>query len=145
MTDLFTVTIEPKTDGTAPTVVADLSHVLREGEVGRVWTDGAFGPNGREYSRYVKDRSFQSRYHRGRHATVQDVAENYARQAAQIFALGLQRVANGEGREQMVNYYQQMIDMLYKRTRLYPPEREGSRYVRTMTLRNSWERTVVRK
>lgn len=117
----------------------NLDEFANYGTVGRVFSAGAVNQYGDRYEFYVQSHADQAWMHRGRWQTEEDVAQESEPDVAAIIDTVLAMVIDGASGAQLRPMLRQALEFIRRRLRVYPPKPAGSRYVRTGTLRNSWQ------
>lgn len=111
---------------------------LPDGVMGRVYSRGADQGRGR-YEFYVMGHGRQAEIHQGRWQTDRSISEDEADNVANIYRRGLRELVDGR-RRTLREVTDEALELVYQAAIYYPPPPAGSRYVRTFTLRRSWEK-----
>lgn len=118
----------------------NLGEFASYGELGIVYSAGAFNRYGDRYEFYVQSREDQAWMHQGRwNNTVEDVAEESEQDVVDIIGSVAQMILDGASGAQLRPMVRQALELIRRRLRVYPPKPGSSRYDRTGALRNSWQ------
>lgn len=109
---------------------------LQDGILGHMFSAGAVGPSGR-YEQYVQSARYQAAIHQGRWQTDEDVMAKRADEIRDEFVQMVNAIAQ-TGRVNARGAVERALKVLYDDMRVYPPPPSGSRYVRTMQLKESY-------
>jgi hypothetical protein len=112
---------------------------LPDGVMGRVYSRGAV-QNGRRYEHYVMSSRHQAQIHQGRWQTERDLAENNKDDVGKLYTDGMRNVLRGDERNAMKAATNEALELVKDIAQTYPPPRPGQLYVRTYTLRASWDK-----
>lgn len=111
-------------------------------ELGRVYHEGAYGPSGQRYEALVQKEGEQAAVHQGYWHTDQDVVDQREADVRAIFAEMVSSIATGR-RVNVRQAASEALRLVYDDLRKYPPQRAGSRYIRTGELGRGWRWAVT--
>lgn len=120
-------------------ILAEAGAFLDSGELGRVFSAGAYGPHGQRYESYVQGEGQQASIHQGRWQTEADAVTKFEPVATDILSDELQRILQGDGPGGVKSAVQALLDRIHEYMAKYPPPPPNSTYVRTDTLHHSWQ------